>query len=75
MIVTFQFNVQEQFWPEVKRLGIKEKAIYMQGGAPAAPPYWSRRVDQFEIGFTGSSETSDGSVEQSLCVGHLVPLT
>ena len=39
--LTFNSMLQEQFWPEVKRLGIKEKAIYMQDGAP---PYWSRAV-------------------------------
>lgn len=33
--------LQEQFWPAVERLGLKEELIFMQDGAP---PHWSRAV-------------------------------
>lgn len=33
--------LQQQFWPEVKRLGLKNTMIFMQDGAP---PHWSREV-------------------------------
>ena len=33
--------LQEQFWPEVERIGLNEKMIFMQDGAP---PHWSRAV-------------------------------
>ena len=43
--------LEEQFWPEVKRLGIKDKVIFIQN---SAPPYWSRAVrDWFDRKFPG----------------------